>query len=852
MIAHVIFIQKGPFISFYPYLCTGLGGIRHREQIYYALADKNFISLITNYQTNQLYMRKHLFLLLLVAVLPVMAQGPTEFNVNLKGNFALRVTVCADSIFRVQLAPQGKFTENLMLRYGVQKSDWPSVKCQKSDKGGTFAVSTGRYTLTVNKRDGSLQLTDKSGKTVVERITYVPGSDPLTAALGKEINEKFASLRVAQNDGNGGAIIGDMNADKLSRDTAETGDFRHCSILNFSLAQGERFYGGGSTSREHIQHRGELLRMWTTYQHTEIPQPMMVSSRGWGVFNNTTCKHFFDIGRHDKDVMSIYNTSGEADFYLMAGRDMGSVISAYTLITGRSYLLPKWAYGLCFGPHMREDQFDILRDAVNFRQMGVPCDLLWLEPQWMAKYYDFSTKKRWDYDHFSAEPYWDADNPNKSEHHSMFLGRLKALGFKVGLWLCADYDLSVPEEDALAHAIGKPESGQEHWMDHLMKFVDNGVRGFKLDPSNTINEHPDFKYYNGQTDKVMHNLNQILLPKQLEVTMRQHTGRRSWHHYTAGWAGTQHWGASTSGDNGGGRTALFDQINLGMSGFMNTSCDVLMVGEPQEMQSLHFGMFLPWIQINSWYSLYHPYWYTKEQQEVYKAYIQLRYRLLPYVYSAALEGALTGMPIVRSMPLMFPDDRQLDDKWDQYMFGHNLLVGIFTDEIYLPRGEWTDFWTGERVEGGRMVKRTIPKGRSGLLFARQGAIIPMQPDMNYVGERPIDTLIVKVFPKGQSSYTLLEDQGETYDYERGAVARTTFQCSEQGGRTTFSVLPVEGRYDGMYTSRTYQLEVYTPHKPSAVSVNDTPTSDFQYGQDGILRVTLPQRDVNQKATVTLQ
>ena len=82
---------------------------------------------------------------------------------------------------------------------------------------------------------------------------------------------------------------------------------------------------------------------------------------------------------------------------------MPDVINYYTAITGRPYLLPKYAYGLCFGPNMLEDQFDILNDAVRFREMGVPCDLFWLEPQWMEKRYDFSTKKKWNYQKFSAE-----------------------------------------------------------------------------------------------------------------------------------------------------------------------------------------------------------------------------------------------------------------------------------------------------------------------------------------------------------------------------------------------------------------------------------------------------------------
>ena len=794
-------------------------------------------------------MKKLFLLLFALCTLPSMAQQPTAYDVKLKNKLHMRVTVCTDGIFRVQVAPRSQFAENLMLRYGVQKADWTPVSCQTQDKGGTYTIATPNHVLAVDKKDGTLRIADKQGRAIIDRVSFVDGKQPLTTQLGKSINEKYADLKVAKNDG----IIGDNSNPKTAKDTVETGDYHKCSIINFALRPGERFYGGGSTSRDHIQHRGEILRMWTTYQHTEIPQPFVLSSEGWGVFNNTTLKNFFDIGRFQKDVFSIYNTSDEADFYLMTGSNMPAIINAYTLITGRPYLQPKWAYGMCFGPNMLENMFEILDDAVRFRQMDVPCDLIWLEPQWMEKRYDFSTEKKWNYKLFTVEPYWVANEKQKREHFQLFAGRLKAMGFKLGLWLCENYDLSLPEEDLLARAAGKPESGQEHWMDHLKPFIDNGIRGFKMDPARTIDEHPDRDYYNGYTDKYMHNLNQILLPKQMEVMMRQHTGKRNWHHYTAGYAGTQHWGASTSGDNGGGRTALLDQLNLGMSGFLNTSCDVMSVDSVElEMPSLHFGLFLPWVQINSWYSLRQPFYFSARDQQLYKFYVKLRYSLMPYIYTAAIEGAQTGMPIVRAMPLVFPDDRNVDDACYQYMFGPNLLLGIFSDQIYLPKGEWTDFWTGEKLTGGRKIKHKIPENRAGLLFARQGAIIPMQRDMSFIGEHSIDTLTVKVFPKGKSTYTMLEDDGESYDYEKGAVAATTFDCDQTANRLQFTVQPVKGSYRGMYQSRTYNIEFYASQKPRRVTVNGKPTTAFAFGQDGILRVTLPQKDVHQRATVTVE
>ena len=743
-----------------------------------------------------------------------------SFDVCLQNGLNMNVEVCTDGIFRIRVTPRSTFSESLMQRYGIIKTDWDPVPVSPKDNKQQFEVSTGAYRLKVDKKTGAISVSDRKGRVIIEKVVFLTSADPLCIELGEVINAKYKDMKVPNN----GTIIGDDKNPGNMKDQAETGDYKNTSILSISLKDGERFYGGGSTSRDHIQHRGELLRMWTTYQHTEIPMPFMISSENWGIFNNTTRKNFFDIGNYQSDVFSIYNTTDEVDFYLMFGNSMPDVINYYTAIIGRPYLLPKYAYGLCFGPNMLEDQFDILNDAVRFREMGVPCDLFWLEPQWMEKRYDFSTKKKWNYQKFSAEAYWDSTR------------------YHMGLWLCIEYDLSVPEEDALAKAMGKPLSGQEHWMDHLKNFVDNGVDGFKMDPARTIDEHPNFKYYNGHTDKEMHNLNQILLPKQMYKMMREHTGLRSWHHYTAGWSGTQHWSASTSGDNGGGRTALFDQLNLGMSGFLNTSCDVMNVNKDEELQSLHFGLFLPWVQINSWYSLHQPFYFPEKEKKMYRDYVKLRYALMPYIYSAALEGAQTGMPIVRSMPLMFPDDRKTDDMVYQYMFGQSFLVGIFSDSIYLPKGNWFDFWTGEKLAGGREIKHAIPDNRAGLLFVREGAIIPFQKDMQFIGEEPLDTLMVKVFPKDVSSYTMYEDDGKTYDYENGAIATTRFECKQSGRTVEFTVFPVEGSYNGMCKARTYELEIDAPQRPSEVLVNNVPIMDWQYGDDHKVRFSLHQEN----------
>lgn len=792
---------------------------------------------------------KKILLAVACCAMTLLAQANPTHKVKINDGLTVSVEACSGSIFRIKVSPRKDFTESLMERYELIKTDWSEVKTDISDKGGVWTLKTPEYSLAINKKTGVMTVKDAKGGKVIREVRFLPEKEGLCGEMRSFINEKYAGLKVADN---GGGIIGDDNGKFGEVDKHEIPAADAVSILSFSMEDGERFYGGGSTSRDHIQHRGEFLRMWTTYQQTEIPMPFMMSSRGWGVYNNSTRKSFFDIGNQQKTKFNIINTFDEADFFLMMGKDMPAILNEYTLVTGRTYVLPKWAYGLCFGPNMREEQFDILNDAVRFRQFDVPCDVFWLEPQWMEKRYDFSTKKKWNYDRFSPEPYWLQDQYPKTMHNRLFIGKLRSMGFHLGLWLCEEYDLSIQEEDIIAERTGGKLSGQEHWMDHLTVFMDQGVEGFKLDPARTIDNHTNWEYYNGRTDKEMHNLNQVLLPKQMRELGRKYNGKRTWHHYCGGWSGTQRWTASTSGDNGGGKTALYDQLNLGMSGFLNTSCDVMSVPRELEMQGLHFGLFLPWVQINSWFSMMHPFYYAKEEQDIYRFYVKLRYSLAPYIYSMALEAAQNGMPIVRSMPLCFPDDRNCDDMTYQYMFGDNFCVGIFTNEIYLPKGTWTDAWSGEKiVSKGETFTREYPSDRAGLLFIREGAIIPTQPDVEYLGARPFDRVILKVYPHGDSAYTMLDDDGESYEYENGGVASTLFESHERDGGVEVVVNPVQGSFKGMPSEREYSFRIQRDSRPASVSLNGAAVQDWTY-EDGMVCLSAGKVGISEKIVVSVR
>lgn len=767
-----------------------------------------------------------------------------DFSLN---GLYFKVEACSEEIFRIRISPRSDFDESMMERYGILNVG-NCCSAHLSEDESNLVLSTESANLRVDRTTGEIEILDANGNILVGGISFHAPSSAQCVRMADIINEKYASLVVRRN----GGIIGDDDGSLSEKDKTEGGDPAKSCIVSIKVRDDERFYGGGSTSREHIQHRGEILRMWATYQLTEIPMPFLMSSDGWGIYLNSTRKSYFDVACTQKDSLNIYNTSDEADFFIMLGNGMPNILNHYTRLTGRNYLLPKWAYGLCFGPNMKEDQWDILNDAARFRETGVPCDVMWLEPQWMDKHYDFSTSKKWNYDKFTPEYFFRQNKYPKTYYPSLFIGRLNDMGYHLGLWVCEEYDLSITEEDEIAASLGLPQSGQEHWMDHLTTFIDMGVEGFKLDPARTLDEHTYRKYHNGRQDKEMHNLNQVLLPKQLSSMYRKHTGKRGWCHYCAGWSGTQHWGASTSGDNGGGKVALFDQLNLGNSGYMNTSCDVMFVPRDEMMQSLHFGTFLPWIQINSWCSMFHPFYFNKKDMEIYRKCILLRYSLLPYIYSCAIEGTETGMPIVRSMPLVFPDDRRVDDMSTQYMFGPSLCIGIFTDEIYLPEGKWFDGWTGECVKStGKFFRIPYPEDRAGVMMIRGGAIVPMMDPVPFIGRKPLDKLTLHIYPDGESRYIMYDCDAESYGYEQGRISSTLFQCCQKDNIIEIVVNPSEGEYENMPSKKNYVFKVASSKKPSKVTLNGKKDSRCWTHEDGFIVIDAGSHPVSESLTVKI-
>ena len=543
-----------------------------------------------------------------------------------------------------------------------------------------------------------------------------------------------------------------------------------------------------------------------------------MSTAGWGVMLASSEWYAVDVGARKAGELCWYLPGGNIDFFLFGGGSLKAVLERCTAVAGRPAMLPKWGYGLTFIDQYKADQFEVMRNAAQFRELGLPCDMISLEPGWMETEYDFTTKKRWNIDKFYICDWMRGDKPPRQG----FTSALKRYGFHLALWLCCEHDFTAEAE---RRAGNTRDFGIEPWFEHLKQFVNDGAAGFKLDPCRLVDSANEQRVYaNGIGEFTMHNIMQTLYAKQMYEGFTEHTGLRPMTHFCGGYTGTNRYAAATTGDSGGGFKTLVWILNLGMTGFSNTTCNMNVF----DSEGMHYGFFTAWAQLCSWSGFQHPWWAGEQQEEIFRFYDKLRYALMPYLYSAAITANMTGLPIVRAMPLEFSDEKLRNCK-TQFMFGDSIMVAVFGDSVYLPAGSrWTDYWTGKIYEGGVELPYEFPENRGGPLFIKGGAIIPMQPERQFISCCDEPELTVEIYPDGHSEYVLWEDDGVSLQFENGKRASTLFVCDTDGDEVKVTVGRRKGEFEGM-GERAYVLRVACEYRPLGVTVDGEPIA-FEYAK----------------------
>ena len=244
---------------------------------------------------------------------------------------------------------------------------------------------------------------------------------------------------------------------------------------------------------------------------------------------------------------------------------------------------------------------------------------------------------------------------------------------------------------------------------------------------------------------------------------------------------------------------------------------------------IQFGVFNPLLRLHSAFenpkdgNLRMPWNYGKEGMDFVKRYFELRYRLLPYIYSYSRVAYDQAMPLCRPLYLEYPD---LEDSYkhpDEYFFGKEFLSAPIVDstgerDVYLPPGRWFDYFSGRQMDGGKTfhTRHTLEDFP---LFVKSGSIIPTQPNVSYSDEKPLDSLIIDIYGRERSQFNLYEDDGITLDFKDGAFAWTPVECRPAKGQTRITVGPTKGRYSGQPLSRAYAFVLHGYNKPHSVSLD---------------------------------
>ncbi|MBQ6329218.1 MAG: glycoside hydrolase family 31 protein [Kiritimatiellae bacterium] len=737
--------------------------------------------------------------------------GKRAFVTRLDDGSRLRVVVVAADVVRVRRTAGEVWTESGMNRYGiVRRLEWD---------GAGLEIGDGRAS-----------------------------TEALEVSAGKDGEVRVRS-RVSGAD--------------LSVKTSLTPDG---GAVRFPLAPGERVFGLGDVHRGNIQRRPGRYEIFVKNVNSYIPVPMAMTSGGWGVFMNTTWKNWFDVGKADADAMNCGIPVGDLDFYVFVGSGYRELLDAYTRLTGRPQLLPSFAFGFAYVCNQYVNEFELVNEATWFEKLGLPIDIIGLEPGWMETFYDHSTKKRWDPKRFGSFPFWCPVGKH------IFPSALERMGINLSLWMCCDYDLFRYEEQCAAGEAKRrgesfavnPETGDTWvdpriekesvaaggkvarptsvyewdkyldmnaidkkyleearypegalpWFRHLEKFCDQGARCWKLDGNLQvcqIDEHPGRVYVNGMSVEEAHNLYPVVYDKQMAQGYEQYTGRRAMVYSAGGYAGVQAYVATWAGDTGGGEKTLVSTLNLGLTGHPNQSCDMTLASKTR----MHYGFLAPWSQANDWDSFHRPWTEGEEAERSFRHYAALRYSLFPYIYAAAAEASRTGWPIARALALEFPGETRYDDCFTTYLLGPDLLVSAFGEFTDVPPGTWYDWRTGRRVEGPCRERIDLSGVWGGGLLAREGAIVPRLEGRRHLPRGWYESVVFDVWPKasGESSRVWYEDDGDSLGYRDGEFSETRVSCSREGGEIVFRIAPRRGSFKGMPRSHYVKLRFRLDARP---------------------------------------
>lgn len=741
-------------------------------------------------------------------------QDVDKFYFTTENEVILELTVLRDSVLRFRFGTRGKLEPDFS--YAISEDAIRGYNLlELTEEEDFYIVTTSKVVCKISKADLRHSIYDKRGNLINED------------EIGFHYEESFE---------NGGNIV------KMSK-----------------VAQiKEAFYGMGDKPM-HSNLRGKRMQNWATdeYAFGKDKDPIYKSvpfyiglhqENAYGIFFDNTFRSYFDFSHERLEVTSFWAQGGEMNYYFIYGPDMPQVVKSYTNLTGYGELPPLWSLGYHQCKWSYYPEAKVKEIAANFRKYQIPCDGIYLDIDYMEGFRCFT----WNKEYFP--------DPKR------MVKELEEDGFKTiviidpGIKIDKDYWVykEALEKDYFCkradgpYMIGKVWPGECNfpdftnpevrvWWSKLFKELisEIGVKGVWNDMNEpAVMEVPNKTFpddvrhdYDGNpcSHRKAHNIYGTQMARATYDGVKKYAyPKRPFVITRSAYSGAQRYGSSWTGDN----VASWEHLwianvqvqRMCISGMSFTGTDIGGFAEQPTgelyMRWIQLGVFHPFCRTHS--SGHHgdqePWAFGEEVIAVTKKFVELRYTLLPYLYTAFYEYTEEGAPIIK--PLFYYDqsDPQTHYRTDEFIFGNHILVCPILEpnskgrRMYVPRGLWYNFWTNELVSGGKEMwvdadMDTMP------IFVKAGAVIPRYPVQQYVGEKELESLKLEVyFKNGKESSTVFEDAQDGYDYKKGRYSLRNFKITGKEND-----LVIQQHKDGKYITEYDHFEIELIGLPFEVS-----------------------------------
>jgi alpha-glucosidase len=626
------------------------------------------------------------------------------------------------------------------------------------------------------------------------------------------------SLRIQISDLEGHII----NEDEIGFHWEENYEYGGNTVKMSKITQNAESYYGMGDKATHSNLKGKRVSNWCTdqYAYGKDQDPLykavpfycgLHKNIAYGIFFDNTFKTHFDFAHERRHVTSFWADGGEMDYYFFYGPEMSKVIKGYTNLTGTPELPPMWAMGYHQSKWSYFPESNVKALAKKFRDLKIPCDALYLDIDYMDGFRCFT---------------WDK---KKFPDPKRMIGELNEDGFKTvvmidpGIKIDKDYwvyqeamknDYFCKRGDG-PFMRGKVWPGECHfpdftnpkvrewWAELYKEFMSElGVHAVwndmnepammevpsKTAPLDTRHNYDGFRC----THRKAHNIYGMQMVRATYEGIKKYVyPKRPFVITRAAYAGTQRYSSTWTGDN----VATWEHLWLAnvqvqrmcMSGMSFVGSDIGGFAEQPNGELfarwIQLGIFHPFCRVHSSgdHGDQEPWSFDSDVTDIVRKFIELRYQLLPYLYTMFWQYSKTGEPMIKPLVYFDQQDSQTHFRTDEFIFGEHILVCPVQEpnaqgrRMYIPRGKWYNYWKDEVVEGGKeqWVEADIDIIP---LFVKEGAIIPKFPVQQYVGELEIKELDLEVyFRQGTETSTVYEDEQDGYDYKKGQYSLRNFK-----------------------------------------------------------------------------